>query len=50
MGVLIFSVSGAATSKGIDGTSGAAGLDTMAEDLDQLKHLGIQLDSTALVF
>ena len=36
-----FFVSGAATSKGIDGTSGAAGLDTMAEDLDQLKHLGI---------
>eukprot|EP00434_Breviolum_minutum_P008015 symbB.v1.2.007070.t1/scaffold414.1/size398445/34 len=29
---------GAATSKGIDGTSGAAGLDTMAEDLDQLKY------------
>ena len=39
--VEFFFVSGAATSKGIDGTSGAAGLDTMAEDLDQLKHLGI---------
>lgn len=35
-----FSIPGAAATKGLDGASGAAGLDTMAEDLDQLKCAG----------
>ena len=29
---------GASSTKPVDGASGAAGLDTMAEDLDQLKY------------
>lgn len=42
-------LAGAAATKPIDGAAGSAGLDTMAEDLDQLKCLRFSRDQLGAV-